>query len=536
MIGARLQRRAIVDTGLAVVLAVAVWVLYWPALRLWWLYDDAFHLRQISGNGFATIFASPAFWRALPNPVFTPLLFASWKLDFALFGANPLPFYIHHLTALAIATVVFYAVLRLWLEPAWTFGAALLVMVGPPMAEIAQQMFHRHYIEGLMLAIAAAGLFILSLRRESAALSIAAAGMYLAAMAAKEVYVPLIAVLATIPERSIRDRIRHLIPFAVALSVYVAWRTLLLGLKFTGYGWAVAPEQRWQVIGTLPWRAAVKLSGSEPLSRVALLMLIAVALILLLRVQKARPIALVAVLAALVPIIPVSFVIEARYVVVAWLFVAVAVTFAARTMRGGSVLLIGSLVTAFIANRAEWTSTYAASERMAKEAKALGTLTRNDVLLRPAIPPAAIAELRWLYPSLLGDSEIGSWLYDDLPLCRDLRTDRVFLYDGDIVRPAPPGVIQSLCRKIADRPLQARFDYRHDALWWQLGPSDRGGYSIVLDDGAQAFAVPREGGFRLSGPASLRLRVRYESPEGWMTYSPQMSVPLEEGAHVAWRR
>jgi hypothetical protein len=518
-------------------LVAGVWWMYRAAFDLWWLYDDAFHLRLVSTKGLGAFFSSPSFWRSLPNPVFTPLLFASWQLDLTLFGPVAPRFYAHHLIAMSAVAAAIYALCRLWLEPLRSGAAAFLTVAGPPVAAVAQRMFHRHYVEGLVLAVVATVLFVLAVRRNQQLLSVAAAVFYLASMAAKEVYVPLILILPAVPERSIRERVRHLVPFAAAAVLYAVWRTLLLGPNFTGYGWAVTPAGWWKLIGTLPVRALWSIVGADKRLGTPLLVLIVLVLILLLRARRARSIAFAAFIGAFLPIIPVSFEMEARFLLVAWVFVALAATFATRETRGGAALVVAILVIAFLANRAEWNSLLAQSRRMSNEGRAVGELAAHDVILDPETPPAAMAELRWLHQSLLGDHETASWLYDELPLCSGGISDaRVYIYRGEALRHAPAALIQSLCRRIVDMPMETRFAYRDAALWWNLDAPGEGDFKIVLGGGSQAFAVPPEGGFRLSGPAPLPLRVRYESSQGWVTYSPELAVPLREGSQVQWRR
>ncbi len=60
-----------------------------------------------------------------------------------------------------------------------------------------------------------------------------------------------------------------------------------------------------------------------------------------------------------------------------------------------------------------------------------------------------------------------------------------------------------------------------------LGPYTEGTYSFLLEDGTAIFPMPRRAGFSMQGrPPLLRLRVKYESPEGWVAYSPEMQVRL----------
>src|SRR6266571_3684595 len=60
-------------------LAASVALLYRKALRLWWTYDDPFHLHLCSTFSSGAMLFDRSFWSHLPNKVFTPLLFLSLK-------------------------------------------------------------------------------------------------------------------------------------------------------------------------------------------------------------------------------------------------------------------------------------------------------------------------------------------------------------------------------------------------------------------------------------------------------------------------
>jgi hypothetical protein len=56
-----------------------------------------------------------------------------------------------------------------------------------------------------------------------------------------------------------------------------------------------------------------------------------------------------------------------------------------------------------------------------------------------------------------------------------------------------------------------------------------------LDDGRVRVPVPAQGGFRLARH-HLALRVRYQAPAGWVTYSEPLAWDLVERPTFAWRR
>ena len=71
---------------------------------------------------------------------------------------------------------------------------------------------------------------------------------------------------------------------------------------------------------------------------------------------------------------------------------------------------------------------------------------------------------------------------------------------------------------------------------WSMGPYADGRYRFVLGDGAVAFGMPRTGGFLLRQLAPISLRVKYEAPEGWVTYSPELRIDPATKEVVRLRR
>jgi hypothetical protein len=371
-------------------------------------------------------------------------------------------------------------------------------------------------------------------------MSIAAALLYFLAASAKEVYVPLPALLLVLPEGALRDRMRHLIPSAVAAGVYAIWRVAMLGLTVRGYGWAIAPEDRWMMLATLPLRVARRIGGAYALAGAALLVLVAAALIVVvIRLRGARLLMVVAALVAVLPIVPVSYKIETRYVLVAWILAAVGVAFVARAAPHLAAIAIPVvIVAALIANRFEWETSYALVTRMSAEGRALAASGKDDVLLDPVVPPAAVDEERWLVRSVKRGQAEGSVLYDSLAVCWG-KDARFLAYDARsrrVVALTMDAVARSACDRIRALPLSIRFRYHDETLWWTAGPAEAGIYRFVLAGGAQGFDMPRRGGFRIAGPPALPIRVRYQSPDGWITYSPELNVPLREGAQIEWHR
>lgn len=132
-------------------LAVAARLLYAPILKLWWIYDDFYHLRYLLTHQSGWYLFDAAGFRDFPAKVFTPLLFLSLDVDRRLFGLDPHPFYLHHILVLALCPAVLYAVLRLWLPRLWAAAGAGVFLLGPAAASLAPLLMVRHYIEAILL-------------------------------------------------------------------------------------------------------------------------------------------------------------------------------------------------------------------------------------------------------------------------------------------------------------------------------------------------------------------------------------------------
>src|SRR6185436_7402208 len=105
---------ATIEAAIPLALAGAVWLLYGPALRLWWTDDDFVHLRLLFTQRPFWYFFDASGYRVFRGNL-TPLLFFSLDLDRRLFGLAPRLFYLHHLAALSLCATALHGVLRLWL-------------------------------------------------------------------------------------------------------------------------------------------------------------------------------------------------------------------------------------------------------------------------------------------------------------------------------------------------------------------------------------------------------------------------------------
>jgi hypothetical protein len=165
------------------------------------------------------------------------------------------------------------------------------------------------------------------------------------------------------------------------------------------------------------------------------------------------------------------------------------------------------------------------------------------VLRLPAGPPASLEELHHLTEEA-ERHESGSWYLDEIYLCSGHDAPRrLWEYDvgrGRVVDVTSrlPSIRRAHCGAIrGDAPLEVRVRYDAEGtLHWSLGPWQEGRWTLVLRDGVDAYRVPSQAAFRLGLHGALPLRVRYDSPAGWTTYSPVLRVSLDGFGGQIWKR
>jgi hypothetical protein len=180
---------------------------------------------------------------------------------------------------------------------------------------------------------------------------------------------------------------------------------------------------------------------------------------------------------------------------------------------------------------------------MSDEARVYADVGGKAILRNPLIPPGTMPYLRWLKEGPLGREPGALWFYDDLYLCgTPIEGRQVLEYEPgrremvDITARIP-AMARRHCSSIREAvPLRAEFRHRGQTLSWRLGPYDEGRYTIVLGRGEHAFTVPAEASFRLGDSTAIDLRVRYDSPAGWVTYSPEIHLDFARQPDLTWHR
>lgn len=289
----------------ACAMAMVVWLLlYQEMLGAWWMADDTQHLLSVFRHGIAAHFFVPHQRLGLIPANLTPWLFLSYGVDHAVGGLVPSFAYWHHLVVWLLAVAVLTGLLRAGLGTAAALIAVLMWLVSVPVGVVVQLLCTRHYLEGLLLSLLAIIVYSSDLKRPS---GIKVAGLTVLcalAMAAKEVYVPLVVCLLVhrwgrevaameSPGRApawsgFRAAVGHLWPLLVLGLLYVFWRAHMLGVGrlLAGYG-AGGPTSTAEALRALPELWAATIHGGSGAGALALALVAAGGMMWLVKHRRA---------------------------------------------------------------------------------------------------------------------------------------------------------------------------------------------------------------------------------------------------------
>lgn len=536
------------STSLGVVLiAACCLLLYGRVTSLFWTYDDAFNLSFADRFTPVDYFLSRDVARTLPFRMFTPLLFGAYDIDLALFGYRAELHYAHLLVSLIAMVVVVSLIYRFWFKPPLALLGALLVLLSPAAVEWAVELMARHYVDGALLSALATLFFLRSVESKRRLPIVVAAVLYLAACLAKEIYVPLPALWLLLPLARWRLRLQHTAPSLVAAAIYLVWRVWMIGTLGGGYGWATVGGERISTLLKFPQRLIEALSPEQRLFAYTLLAATVVALV----IKESRRFATTALGAAILsvaPLVAVAQQIEPRYVVLLSVVMSTTVVAAIAKLMDDHRRAAAALFTAIftmvllVSNRIAWNSMFEESRRMSVETRAFLDLSSDDVLARPIIPPGAAGELRQMATRVYGRPSSPAWFYDELYLCSNRGVGkRLWRYSSQSrsvvdATTAIQSEASRFCAALKVMPLNGQFEKDGEILGWNLGPYEDGSYRFVLDEGTMAYDMPRSSHFKVGAVSVLPLRIRYDSPAGWTTYSPELRPDFTSSRNFSWSR
>jgi hypothetical protein len=578
----RLRGKRHADSVICLLFASVIILLYRHVLNGYWLYDDPYLLKNAASHSIWSFFFKPDTWQKVSLRNLTPWVILSYKVDYLLFGLDQHYFYLHHLISLWLVSIALYKLLRLWAGSFFAACGSLFFLVSAPVAASAEMLMTRHYIEGLFFCLVSFHLYVKSVREDSLVYSLLAAAAYFLSMSAKELYVPLAAVLFFLPEGKCRERAIRSAPSAAAMILYFAWRHYMLGDfiagpqsgLFSSYGGRGSVELLLKNIhGTVTMMTGVSLSGEflAHLLGTVLLLIVSFSFFTLLREKKYGWLFFHMCLVGAVYIIPLS-VISPYYAAADFnlyrIVILVAVYIAAiaalclqflykvsrlRGARTMSVAFSAGIAVTILVGSSVWIM----NERkvtlgpLAAEGKFFMS-AGDDYLLVKSNPLWAgtfyYQNLETFRKKRTGENSplvvYGPFAFLDNPDALRSKGLRVVTYDAGI------GVMKDITRSYMRRrnrflsrlrvlPLTVGLRVDRGYLSYSLGQVKSGNYFMLAGykSGIYCMKVPlgRAGGsMRLNTSLRVYVRIGRQSRQGWVTISPEWLLDFSKTREIKW--
>lgn len=551
----------------ALTFAAAVGLLYGRAIHGWWHLDEPLILKQAILHSPLAYFFTPKVWRELYAVSFTPWLTLSLDFDYTLFGFRPAAFYAHQLIAVWAAVMAFYVLLTAWVSRSFAWMGALLLMVSAPLALASQSLPLRHYLTGLAFASLAMYLWIRAVREHRRGYAWAGALLFLLAALSKEIYLFLPFMVLLLQEKAWRARLRATWPMLLMLALYAPWRLWMQG-GLGGYGHATfmlgkEPLLLFGAVLLMPLSFFLKLFGTGYAS----IAWISVSLVSMLGLFRARPWrALVTALAFLVmmviPLVPLVSVLSPYADVESHRLLFMPAALLAGSVSVGLFrwsrgkprrVAMGVAIMAFLGmglflHGRSLMNSWQMPEVAKQEGRFLLSRSGETAALSVYQPHQQYfyEGLAWLRPRF-GGGNIPPTAFEgyfelDQPPGSPLGKRRIYALDPgcecfhDVTLQALDKR-KSLLGRLQEQPLHVEVAWEQGLSRWSLGPYATGSY-FFLAGAHPGWYSTRNNAPAAQGGWALRIagfvRVGYESPEGWVTLSPEFYLDLDREGRFLW--
>lgn len=536
------------DFILIILLIIASILLNKPVGDGFWRFDDPTILKCAVEYSWWEHFIIPESYQCLSAAHLTPWVTFSYALDYNLFGLEPKLFYYHQILSLSLVSVFSFILLRLYVNSYIAFFGILLFLIGSPVWVSSQQLMVRHYIEGLLFSIISIYFFILSLRFQKYRYALLGCLFYILVTTAKEIYVPLLGILLFIPEGKLKDRLYVALPYFIWGVIYIVWRKYMLDVFIGSYN----PTTHFfnyfngQVINTLNKISVFTLSG-EYASIILILFILSALLIL----RKHLLLNIVGIILLLIPLIPLFHTgnIDFRFLLFPWWGFCILIIFLYHDAYTKNVslfmplgIIFGLLLWKVIDKRIEtrkqitpvliefnqkgrfyWNEDnnkiLFSSQQYVWGSDYFSNLAKlKDKLYNLSTPYLySLLNLKFLPEDVLLKNT--TWRYN--PICQCIEQ-----FDKEQLKQE----IYNINNKILEKDLFVFVKNDSNVVYWKFGHYNQGNYYLISD----RFHLPLTKEGTALFYQQLNFMICYESPEGWITYSPEFT--LEKNQTIDWKR
>lgn len=536
---------------------VFLWMQYHDVTSFWWMGDDPVILWSTIQKGIFPHFYKPEVWRSFSPSNLTPWVQLSFGIDWKLFGLHPVGFYWHQLISFTLVLIAAYGVLRLNFHPLFASFILILFTFSVPSSAAVQTLMVRHYLEGMGLALCAYYCYVKSDRSNQYRWAIIGGIFYLLAVTAKEIYVPLVAALPFISISFGKKHIKLMLPYIFVACFYVLWRAYMLnfGNMLTGYQYIatpglndflIFPKMFSKLMGwNYFWQKASIITGS----------LIVLASVNKLSLHSAGT-SILWFLIIFIPIVPVIPILDLRYLFLPSFMLFIFIGHNIQKIwndntphglfRVGMVFLMGMLfISVSITNH--FAKNEAVADQYRKEGKfVLYHSDEQAALANPIGTPWYYLGLKWLRQNILKKSS-GPTICYNADYCETSNHVKVYQYKNhDFCETGWPAKEEIHERVNSDAELSLYISYKSGLLQWKFGPYNNGIYKLLTFDALNKIygyfiQLPRQKATALQLQSPMRFKLKYESPDGWETFSPALVLDpnlIDNNglAEIQWKR
>lgn len=247
--------------SLALLLVFVAWNTGWR-LTPGWSADDGVHLRFSSVYSVRDYLFNPELLRIASYANLTPLLNLFYSFNLGQFGLDASAWRASMVALSVVAVAAFYAASSQYMRPALALFVAGAWALGVPFFYTAATFMTSHYMLGMLGASLCAWSFSRWVRQGAGLYLAGAVLCYGLAIFAKEVFVPLPALL--ILHKPWRRAAWGVAPMAVLLGLYLALRYAVFGGVVGGYrsGYFVKADDWLPLIERLAWLPVTLFGGT----------------------------------------------------------------------------------------------------------------------------------------------------------------------------------------------------------------------------------------------------------------------------------
>ena len=540
------RKETIIYLSLIIGVLLVIGFFYAPLAKNWFLSDDTQWIWSSATHHFKEMFFSPERYRSMASN-FTPMLGASFRIDWMLFKMNPTGYSIHSLLSLAAAAAALYFFLRLYTQRNPALFGVLLFLLSPITLSVTSWFSTRHYIEGLFWALLGLTLFVRGEERNK--LSAASGICYVLASLNKEVYVVLPAVAVLLSTGPVLKRLKYTLPFWSGLAIYAVWRLWIMG-GIGGYP-SNQPLSS-DIILPLLYRI-IRSCSSHLFGDYSILFYLFLFLILVLSFKRIEMFFIFLVLMA--PILPVANILNGdhytgRYFFHMTVFLICAACVLLGHLGAGRGRIFGAglffvclLVVAAFVRRDFELSKVIRNERIDAQEAAADFTSSERKYIRARQPSWFYESIRKIDRRFMG-REIKTRIVPPAEFLDYAAPERLRDMEGSGMG-VPYEEIMASQKRFKQGPLSVGITVDNYKLTWNFGPDEHTPYTVLRGPVSGLYysrSVLGSSGSIMLGeedqdaPDTVYIKVLYRSKDGEVVVSPEFALKIPGSQKIAYNR